>query len=283
MTTSPVGFAAAHGSAPLGEITPRAESGILGVGGVRKYCANGLTLIHANCMDWLHLFADAEALISDPPWGIKLNTRNASRGNTPPHSKRVVAARNWQKIEGDDRPFDPSPWLRFPRVVLWGASAYCDRLPGGMKWLVWDKREGVMQNDNSDCELAWTNQRGVLRMHRQLWGGLLRRGEENGDASTHPTQKPIALMAWCMEQVKVPAGAMVADPFMGSGGTAIACLRTGRQFIGFETDAEHYDTAVARIEKELSHADFFTGGGGGFSVEPSAAEKEPNAESSDRL
>lgn len=237
---------------------PRIELGLAGVGGVRKYCANGLTLIHANCMDWLHLFADADALISDPPWGIKLQTRNGTRGNTPPHSKRKLTANNWQKIEGDDRPFDPSPWLQFPRVVLWGASAYCDRLPGGTKWLVWDKREGVMQNDNSDCELAWTNQRGVLRMHRQLWAGLLRRGEENGDATTHPTQKPIALMAWCMEQVKVPAGAMVADPFMGSGGTAIACLRTGRRFIGFETDAAHYDMAVARVEKERANGDFLT-------------------------
>ena len=67
----------------------------------------------------------------------------------------------------------------------------------------------------------------------------------------HPTQKPVALMAWCMEKAKVPQGATVFDPYMGSGTTAIACLRTGRNFIGVEMDAKHFQTARERIEKEI--------------------------------
>jgi DNA modification methylase len=211
------------------------------------------TLYNADCLDVLPL--EADALISDPPYGIKLQTRNGTRGNTPPHSKRKLTANNWRPVLGDDQPFDPSPWLEYPIVVLWGANYYCDQLTGGMKWLVWDKREAEMQeNDNSETELAWTNQKGLLRIHRQLWMGMAQRGEENGKARIHPTQKPVALMAWCLAQVKVPEGATVLDPYMGSGTTGIACLRTGRNFIGIERDAAHYKTACDRIAHELDGA-----------------------------
>ncbi len=210
-----------------------------------------------DCMEILPSLTCIDAIITDPPYGQKLNTRNGTRGNKPPHSDRTIEAKDWPEIEGDDAPFDPTPWLRYPRVVLWGAQHYCDRLPPGTKWLVWDKREGVMQNDNSDCEMAWTNQRGVVRMHRQLWAGLLRRGEENGQATTHPTQKSIALMAWCMEQVGVPSGATVFDPYMGSGSAGIACVRTGRSYIGVEKVKQHFDMACERIGRELAQGDFF--------------------------
>jgi DNA modification methylase len=70
----------------------------------------------------------------------------------------------------------------------------------------------------------------------------------------HPTQKPVQLMAWCLDIAKVPAGATVLDPFMGSGSTGIACLRTGRNFIGIERDAAHYKTACDRIAHELDGA-----------------------------
>jgi len=62
-----------------------------------------------------------------------------------------------------------------------------------------------------------------------------------------------------MEQAKVPEGATVLDPFMGSGSTAIACIRTGRPFIGVERDLDHFNTAVERIRRELAQGDLFLG------------------------
>jgi DNA modification methylase len=61
-------------------------------------------------------------------------------------------------------------------------------------------------------------------------------------------------MAWCLDIANVPAGAPVLDPFMGSGSTGIACLRTGRNFIGNERDAAHYKNACDRIARELDGA-----------------------------
>jgi len=59
-------------------------------------------------------------------------------------------------------------------------------------------------------------------------------------------------MAWLMDQAKVPIGATVLDPYMGSGTTGIACLRTGRNFVGIETDPEYFAAAVSRLEREIN-------------------------------
>jgi DNA modification methylase len=69
----------------------------------------------------------------------------------------------------------------------------------------------------------------------------------------HMTGKPSELM---VELCRIPApGAVVLDPFMGSGTTGVACVRTGRRFIGIEIDLEHYATARRRIEAELAALD----------------------------
>ena len=51
-----------------------------------------------------------------------------------------------------------------------------------------------------DGELAWTNVPGVLRIHRQVWRGMIREGEENlvHGRKLHPAQKPVALLTWCV-------------------------------------------------------------------------------------
>jgi DNA modification methylase len=94
-------------------------------------------------------------------------------------------------------------------------------------------------------ELAWTNADQNTR--QILWSIAATNPERVG----HPTQKPVAVMGWTMRQLKVREGATVLDPFMGSGTTGIACIRTGRKFIGIEKDPNHFKTACERIEREL--------------------------------
>ena len=84
-------------------------------------------------------------------------------------------------------------------------------------------------------------------MFRYSGNGLMAKEKER----VHPTQKPVALMQWCIGLTKIPTGATVLDSFMGSGTTGIACIRTGRKFIGIEKDPDYFQTAKERIEKEL--------------------------------
>lgn len=95
-------------------------------------------------------------------------------------------------------------------------------------------------------------------MHRQLWRGICRRGEENvskGAKKLHPNQKPAALMDWCLDQAKVGAGDTVLDTHMGSGTTGLVCMRRGVRFFGCEIDPVHYETAVARLKAESPNSD----------------------------
>ena len=66
----------------------------------------------------------------------------------------------------------------------------------------------------------------------------------------HPCQKPLKLMGPLVEMV-TEEGGTVLDPFMGSGSTGVACIRTGRRFVGIEKDARYFEMARARLENEL--------------------------------
>ena len=67
----------------------------------------------------------------------------------------------------------------------------------------------------------------------------------------HPTQKPTALFEYLI-RTYTNEGELVLDNCMGSGTTAVACIRSNRDFIGFELDAKHFGTAQNRIESELA-------------------------------
>ena len=66
----------------------------------------------------------------------------------------------------------------------------------------------------------------------------------------HPTQKPVRLIERLMALV-TQENALVLDPFMGSASTGVACINTGRKFIGMELDDQYFDIAKQRIEKTL--------------------------------
>jgi site-specific DNA-methyltransferase (adenine-specific) len=72
---------------------------------------------------------------------------------------------------------------------------------------------------------------------------IIKAGFERG---LHPTQKPVVLFEWLIRTYTNP-GETVLDNCMGSGTTAIACINTGRNFIGFEKDPHYYEVALKRI------------------------------------
>lgn len=192
---------------------------------------------------------EADAVISDPPYGIGF----AHGGGGGKLARSTAFAH--EAIIGDDRPFDPSDFLRFRTVVLWGANHFAERLPSSAGWLIWDKRDGVCSNDQADCEIAWTNKTTPARIIRHLWNGMLK-ASERGESRVHPTQKPIAVMEWCLRQT-THHGETILDPFMGSGTTGVACAKLGRKFIGIEIEPKYFDIACRRIEAAYRQPDLF--------------------------
>jgi len=156
---------------------------------------------------------------------------------------------------GDDAPFDPMPWVRHAGdkpIVLFGADHYKERLPPGGRFIAWDKSCGMGAAASfADAEFAWTNRRNPRAIFRHFWMGALRSGDPVANSRNrrlHVSQKPVELMAWCLDHARVGLGKRVLDPYMGSGSTGMACMMTGRRFLGVEIDPAIFETARARMQ-----------------------------------
>ncbi len=224
-----------------------------------------IRLICGDCLEVLPTLeaGSVDAVVTDPQYGMNWDTntkRFSGSVNSARHKQQMRGQSpgrdDWGKIRNDDKPFDPTPWLTFPRVVLWGANHYANRLPIGTT-LVWVKRSPELYGSFlSDAEIGWMKGgHGVYCFEKQFPPPS--RMKENNGTVAHPTQKPIGLMEWCLDKVKAKQGETILDPFMGSGTTGVACIRTGRRFIGIELDPGYFDIAVQRCKRELDRHPLF--------------------------
>ena len=207
------------------------------------------TLYHADCLEVLPTLTGVDAVVTDPPYGIAHPCNFSTRGRG-----RLAACNDWPDVHGDDGPFDPAWILALNRpAVLWGGNWFADKLPPTGGWLVWDK-ERPDELDQATCELAWTSCVKGVRRFRHLWHGMMKASEKG--ESYHPTQKPAALFAWVLSLRWFADVETVLDPYMGSGTTGVACIRTGRNFIGIDIDKGYFDIACDRIRRELQQTTF---------------------------
>ncbi len=205
-----------------------------------------ISLYWADCLDVLP-HVDADVVLADPPYGIAYD----------PASSSQQGIQKFSMVCGDDGHFDPSPLLDYEDAILWGCNNYCDKIPPhGGQWYFWDKvTRNALKVRIAEGEYCWHKQGTKPRAFRHLWSGAYR-ASESGCKSVHPTQKPIALMEWCLSML---ADGVVLDPFMGSGTTGIACIRKDRRFIGIEKEKKYFDIAVERISAELSRMPLLEG------------------------
>lgn len=215
------------------------------------YQDDAVTIYHGDCREILPEIADVDLLLTDPPYGVSERTDRASKGRG-----NLARANDFAPVHGDDKPFDPAHLTAFPRAVLFGANYYADQLPPSASWLVWDKLDGLVTerrvvgfDDNADVELAWTNLGGPARIVSHRWKGMVK-GSERGESRVHPTQKPVALMAQIVAW-KTEPGALVLDPYMGSGSTLRAAKDLGRRAIGIEIGERYCEIAARRMGQEV--------------------------------
>lgn len=120
-----------------------------------------------------------------------------------------------------------------------GANYYTECLPSAECWIVWDKNNGG--SDQTDCELAWTNFRSVVRQFTMASEKINR---------VHPTQKPLNLIAQIFKKFdKNNEYNNVVDLFGGSGSTLIACEQLNRSCYMMELDPKYIDVIIARWEQ----------------------------------
>lgn len=177
-----------------------------------------------------------DAVVTDPPYGLReARGKNKSRG-------QLATPKDYGVSDWDDKPCSPEQLAHMRRVSQWqvifGGNFF--ELPPSSCWLVWDK---LNSGDFADCELAWTNLKKAIRCIRHRWNGMIREGNEK---RYHPTQKPLAVMRWCIRQLPDDVK-LILDPFGGSGTTAIAALHEGRHCLVIEQDPAYCEVIRNRV------------------------------------
>lgn len=215
------------------------------------------TLYLGDCREILPALPKVDAVITDPPYGIDYNHGGGNRFGAVGVT-RAARLRGTPKIIGDDEPFDPARWIAYcDNCLFFGADHFYVRLPDSGRFLAWNKLADMEPWDSfSDVEFIWHSANKAARIFNMKWKGIAcsKIGENNG-LRQHVTQKPIALMLWCIEQAGNPQ--LILDPYMGSGTTGIAAHHLGSKFIGVEVDEKYFDIACERIENAQRQAKLF--------------------------
>jgi site-specific DNA-methyltransferase (adenine-specific) len=201
----------------------------------KKVVIGDATLYLGDCMEILPTLDKVDAVITDPPYGISANKQTLGKGK-----KQFERGGDWDESAPElALCFSAADFLCF-----WGGNYFADQLPVTNDWLIWHK-----VNDGrsfSECEMAWSNFGRQTRHLSHHW---------SGEEKAHPTQKPLPVMLWCIEQ---SGRAMsILDPFMGSGTTGVAALQLGRKFIGIEREEKYFDIACRRIKQAYNQRPLF--------------------------
>ena len=198
------------------------------------------TLIRGDCMEVLPTLGKFDACITDPPYGIDVGSMGMGKGKKQTQFEKF----DWDKSTPEKLSID---WCisKSENTIIWGGNYFA--LPASGCWLAWDK---VQQFSGADMELAWTNLKTPIKAFR------MSRVEAYGSMDKqHPTQKPLELMKWCIEQAGNPQ--TILDPFMGSGTTGVAAVQLGRSFTGIEREPKYFDIACKRIEQAYAQGRLF--------------------------
>ena len=194
-------------------------------------------LFLGDCREVLPTLGKVDAVVTDPPYGIGWRPR-VTHQDQP-----------WV----DEINFDIRDFLVGSHHIIWGGQYFSDKLPVSEGWLTWVKRPVVGMDFSVDdrtyatTELAWRDF-GKAKFISHVWDGGMRAGAPENRTFCHPSQKPIEVMLWCLNQLPADC-AVILDPFMGSGTTGVACAKLGRRFIGIEIEPRYFDIACKRIEE----------------------------------
>jgi site-specific DNA-methyltransferase (adenine-specific) len=186
--------------------------------------------------------------IVDPPYGIgEDGSNNSTRA-------ALAISKDYKAFAGNDKtPPSFGYFKELTRVsknqIVWGANHFIDRMPYSSPcWIVWDKDNG--ETDFADCELAWTSFKTAVRKAKFKWQGMLQGDMKHKEHRIHPTQKPVALYRWLLENYAKP-GDLILDTHVGSASSLIACESMGFNYVGFEIDEHYYNEAKKRMAKGI--------------------------------
>jgi site-specific DNA-methyltransferase (adenine-specific) len=199
-----------------------------------------------DCIEYMAQFPDKyfELAIVDPPYGIDVT--NQSQGKGGGVAKKI----EYKKTQWDKTAPNIEYFTELKRVsknqIIWGANHFISKFPlDATCWVVWDKQNG--ETDFADCELAWTSFPTAVRLFQWKWNGMIQQNMKDKETRIHPTQKPVALYRWLLQNYAKPND-KILDTHLGSGSSRIAADMEGFDFHGCELDKDYYEASCKRFD-----------------------------------
>jgi site-specific DNA-methyltransferase (adenine-specific) len=211
-----------------------------------------LNITNENNMELMARYSDNhfDLAIVDPPYGI--GAHNGVGGDNL--GKAKVYSGNWDNETPNDDYFNELKRVS-KNQIIWGGNYFkqLDIFNPELKrknefleinGITWDKDN---TGNYKDCEIAW-NSWGDKNSFKYRWNGMLQQDMKNKENRIHPTQKPVALYKWILENY-AQKGDKILDTHLGSGSIAIACHDYGFDLTACELDKDYYDSAMKRIKE----------------------------------
>ena len=199
-----------------------------------------------DCLAAMREMADNafDLAICDPPYGLgKRTTDGGSAQNTQTKFMADIRRSNW-----DDSVPSPEYWNELFRVsanqIVWGGNYF--GLPAHRTFIVWDKM--TYPPTMSQVEQAWTSFDEPARLIQV---------NSNQPGRIHPTQKPVALYKWLLQNYAKPRDTIL-DTHLGSGSSRIAAYDLGFDFTGYELDKDYFEAQEKRFADHIAQPKLFT-------------------------
>jgi len=215
------------------------------------------TIIQGDCLEVTKTFSDksVDIIITDPPYGINIGGSGRIGGSKRIGGSGIVKPTQYTPVEWDNKGLSLEQWNEIKRIsknqIIFGYNYFAEIMGNCRGIIVWDKKIKNDWNDNfSDCEILYTSFNKPAKMFRYLWMGALRGKQYDEQKRFHPTQKPLALMKWIIQNYTKETD-LVLDCFLGSGTTIVACKHYGRKYIGIEILPEYCKIANERLAQEV--------------------------------
>ena len=209
-----------------------------------------------DCMEAMKQIPDNyfELAIVDPPYGLGFGTYNRTNKTNGIRYK----ANKYKNSSWDTNIPDDDYFVELIRVsknqIVWGGNYFPTLWSlGGKGFIFWHKGNPV--KNFADGELAWTSFNKPARQFDYRYFGNLEGNSSTSD-KIHPTQKPIALYEWLLNNY-AKKGDKILDTHVGSASSLIACYNLGFDYLGFELDEDYYNMAQKRIETRKNQLDIF--------------------------
>ena len=205
-----------------------------------------LNKIH--CMDCLELMKEIpdnyfDLVLTDSPYGINIASNGSVGGG------KLAKVKDYGECKWDSEIPSKEIFKEILRVsknqIIFGGNYFIENLHNSACWIVWDKNN---TGNFADCELAWTSFNTAVRKFKYTWNGMLQENMSMKEKRIHPTQKPVALGRWILENY-AKEGDKIFDPFSGSGSFLVACKNKGYDFVGCDREQNYVDGANKRLQQ----------------------------------